>query len=64
MQFLLECKYCGHVFKDYFYDEQGLASAKCVKCGDKNLKAVRNDKTDIFGYNKNRHKDAYFDKDD
>lgn len=63
MEFLLECKYCGYIFRDYFYDEKGLVAAKCKKCGDRNLKAVKNDKSDVFGYNKKRLRDAYLDED-
>lgn len=59
-KFDIECRYCGHKWKDeYFYEPVELT---CSKCNDRNLKfTVRDEsKSDAFGYNADtKHKDSY-----
>lgn len=52
MKFCLLCKYCGHRFDEWCYDESGLTLVQCPKCKDKNLKVVDKDRKDVFGYEK------------
>lgn len=48
--FVLECTYCGHVWKDYFYSEVVIQNQICPQCKDKNLIAREHESNDIFGY--------------
>jgi phage FluMu protein Com len=57
MKFHLQCLYCGHVFVDYAFDEQGFSVIVCPRCKDMNLKRIDKESTDIFGYEKDLNKD-------
>lgn len=54
-EYSIDCQYCSHHWKEYFYSEANAAfAAKCPKCGDKNLKLEENGEHDIFGYKKDK----------
>lgn len=46
----LECLYCGCQFIHRpYYDYND--DPRCPECKDKNLRQIKDDKSDIFGYN-------------
>ena len=54
MKFYLLCKYCGHQWEDYHYDESGLDTSRCPKCRDKNFRVIDKERKDVYGYEKNK----------
>lgn len=59
MRLRFQCNYCGALYTDFFFDESGIKDAKCVRCGDKNVKPIKEDNKDVFGYNNVPKEDAY-----
>jgi hypothetical protein len=54
----LICRYCGEDWHEFLYDAK-IDHLKCCKCGDRNLKPIKEEKHDSFGYKTERHEDAY-----
>lgn len=50
----LECTYCGHKWKDYFYSEAVIQNQVCPACKDKKLVAMEQESNDVFGYKKEK----------
>lgn len=64
MEITGQCRYCAHIFKKEVYSRLGEYWLICPKCGDKDIKVIKDvDMGDVFGYNKtNPDEDAYIKK--
>lgn len=65
MHYLLECLYCGHKYKKYFYSETTARNECCEKCGDKHLRIRDPNKGKIDQYKNEKKeikKDEYDDQ--
>lgn len=67
-KFRFSCMYCGHSFvEEYYTDSQAKISINsmfCPICKDENLKVMKEDRGDIFGYGNESKPDAYIKKED
>lgn len=52
MRIRCECRYCGHQFTEYVYALDSETIIKCPKCGDRNVRQIKEENTDPYGYNK------------